>query len=705
MLACGRDVNVLVLDTQVYSNTGGQASKATPRGAVAKFAAAGKPIGRKDLGLFAAGYGNVYVAQIALGADNAQTVKALAEAESWPGPSLIIAYSTCIAHGIDMSTSMSHQAEAVKSGFWPLWRYDPRLAVEGQRPMQLDSREPTLPLKEFQTKEARFAMLARSSPERYAELQRLAQSRRRGAPAALRAAGRRRAPRTGPRGGSGRRTSARRDGRGRDMSVDLRTTYLGLELANPLVPSASTLSARIDNLKRLQDAGASAIVMQSLFEEQIEHEEVQTHRVLETGAESFPEALSYMPDMEEYNTGPDEYLRHLEACKRELAIPVIGSLNGASEGGWIRYAKLIQDAGADALELNVYFIAADPDVSGTEVEQRYLELVLAVRESVTIPLAVKVGPYFSSMANMAGRFVEAGANGLVLFNRFLQPDIDLETLRVDPTLHLSTSDEMRLPLRWIAMLYGRVSCSLAATTGVWTAEDAVKLLLAGADVTMMASALFRHGPEHLGVVLEGMRTWLDEHEYASVEQLKGSVSQANVADHLGVRALELHADARQLHEPLRLARDPGFRPDLTVPAEGSARPRRSLFAPGSSRHSSRAPRGQRPPPTPPDLVDSRCRPKGLAGGDFGDTPLSVHTAASEGQLPRRTPDPPPAARRSARRSEVRTRRRARSSRAGRGRERVRPSAGERRPSDPARVRSERPGDPGARRGLHRRGPR
>ena len=185
------------------------------------------------------------------------------------------------------------------------------------------------------------------------------------------------------------------------MSVDLRTTYLGLELANPLVPSASTLSSRIDNLKRLQDAGASAIVMQSLFEEQIEHEELQTHRVLENGAESFPEALSYIPEMEEYNTGPDEYLRHLEACKRELQIPVIGSLNGVSEGGWIRYAKLIQDAGADALELNVYFIAADPDESGSQVEQRYLDLVSAVRESVTIPLAVKVGPYFSSMANMA----------------------------------------------------------------------------------------------------------------------------------------------------------------------------------------------------------------------------------------------------------------------------------------------------------------
>lgn len=314
------------------------------------------------------------------------------------------------------------------------------------------------------------------------------------------------------------------------MNADLRTRYLGLELANPLVPSASTLSSRIDNLKRLQDAGAAAIVMQSLFEEQIEHEELQTHRVLETGAESFPEARSFFSEMEEYNTGPEEYLRHLEACKRELRIPVIGSLNGVSDGGWIRYAKLIQDAGADALELNVYFVAADPDESGEEVERRYLDLVIAVRDSVSIPLAVKVGPYFSSMANMAQRLVEAGADGLVLFNRFLQPDIDLETLAVEPTLQLSTSEEMRLVLRWIAIMHGRLKASLAATTGVHTAEDAVKLLLAGADVTMMASALFRLGPEHIGVVLDGVATWLDEHGYASVEQMKGSVSQRNVDD-------------------------------------------------------------------------------------------------------------------------------------------------------------------------------
>jgi dihydroorotate dehydrogenase (fumarate) len=314
------------------------------------------------------------------------------------------------------------------------------------------------------------------------------------------------------------------------VTADLRTTYLGMSLSSPLVPSASTLSSRIDTLKRLQDAGASAVVMQSLFEEQIEHDELQVHRVLETGSHSNPESITLFPELEDYNTGPDEYLRHLEASKNELAIPVIGSLNGASEGGWIRYARLIQDAGADALELNVYFVAADPDESGWQVERRYLDLVSALRDSVTIPLAVKVGPFFSSMANMARQLVEAGADGLVLFNRFVQPDIDLETLEVDNSLHLSTSEESLLPLRWIALLRGHIEGSIAATTGVHTAADAVKLLLAGADVTMMASALFRNGPEHLTSVLDGLRTWLDDNEYESVEQAKGSLCQANVAD-------------------------------------------------------------------------------------------------------------------------------------------------------------------------------
>lgn len=312
--------------------------------------------------------------------------------------------------------------------------------------------------------------------------------------------------------------------------ADLRTRYLGLELANPVVPSASTLSSRIDTLKRLQDAGAAAVVMQSLFEEQIEHEEIEIHRMLEAGAHSFPEAITYVPELEDYNIGPEAYVRHLEQTKHELEIPVIGSLNGASTGGWVRHAKLISDAGADALELNIYYVAADPNLTSAEVEQRYIDLVAAVRSSVEIPLAVKVGPFFSSMANMARRLVEAGADGLVLFNRFLQPDIDLETLGVDPTLHLSTSEELRLPLRWIAILRGRVDASLAATTGVHTWEDAMKLILAGADVTMMASALFKHGPEHVTAVLDGIRTWLDEHEYVSVEQAKGSVSQAACPD-------------------------------------------------------------------------------------------------------------------------------------------------------------------------------
>lgn len=314
------------------------------------------------------------------------------------------------------------------------------------------------------------------------------------------------------------------------MTVDLRTTYLGMQLANPLVPSASTLSSRIDTLERLQDSGAAAIVMQSLFEEQIEHEELQVHRMLVTGSESFAESITHFPELEDYNTGPDEYLRHLEACKKELEIPVIGSLNGTSEGGWLRYAQLIQDAGADALELNVYVVAADPDESGWQVERRYVDLVAAVRDIVTVPLAVKVGPYFSSMANMARQLVEAGADGLVVFNRFVQPDIDLETLEVDTALHLSSSDEVLLPLRWIGLLRDRVDCSLAATTGVHAAGDVLKLLLAGADVTMMASALFRNGPEHLATVLDGVRVWLEEREYESVEQMKGSMSQANVAD-------------------------------------------------------------------------------------------------------------------------------------------------------------------------------
>ncbi len=316
------------------------------------------------------------------------------------------------------------------------------------------------------------------------------------------------------------------------MSVRLDTTYLGMTLANPLVVSASPLGRNVGTLGRLQEAGAAAVVLPSLFEEQIEHEAYAVHEALEYGAETYAEhAGGFLPEMMDYNTGPDSYLDLVSRAKQELDIPVIASLNGVSVGGWTSHARMIEDAGADALELNIYFVAANVDETGAEVEQRYVDLVAAVREAITIPLSVKVGPYFSSMGNMALRLVDAGANGLVLFNRFYQPDIDLEELDVVPNVQLSRSAELRLPLRWIAILRGRVGASsLAATTGVHEGVDVLKLLLAGADVTMMASALLRHGPLRLTSVLTEVRQWLEEHEYESVEQMKGSLSQEGAPD-------------------------------------------------------------------------------------------------------------------------------------------------------------------------------
>lgn len=312
--------------------------------------------------------------------------------------------------------------------------------------------------------------------------------------------------------------------------ANLSTSYLGLDLRNPLVVSASPLSDDLATLRELEAAGAAAVVIRSLFEEQIEQEGHAYHRLLDNWSESFTEAQSFFPEITEFRSGPGQYVDAVAAAKDALKIPVIGSLNGISRGGWIRYARYLEDAGVDALELNVYFVAADPNESSEAVESRYVELVAAVRDVVRIPIAVKVGPYFSSMANMAQRLVAAGADGLVLFNRFLQPDINLEQLSVEPSIRLSTSSELRLPLRWIAILHGRVKASLAATTGVHTAEDAVKALLAGADVTMMASALLRHGPNHLSKILEGLSDWLDEHEYDSVSTLKGSLSQQACPD-------------------------------------------------------------------------------------------------------------------------------------------------------------------------------
>ena len=309
------------------------------------------------------------------------------------------------------------------------------------------------------------------------------------------------------------------------MAVDLKTKYLGLELRNPLVASASPMTGKIENLARLDEAGVGAIVLPSLFEEQIVHEETQRVEVDEYGAESFGEALNYFPPLENYNTGTELYLELIRDAKKRVKVPVIGSLNGTTTGGWLRYAKLIEEAGADALELNIYLIAADPEESGAEVEQKYVDLVETVKKEISIPLAVKIGPYFSSIGNMMLRLQDAGADGLVLFNRFLQPDIDLEALQVHPNVELSTSFESRLPLRWIALLRDDLKAWLSATSGVQGVPDVVKLLLAGADTVQMTSALLRRGPVHVSNVMPGLRSWLEPNEYKSVDQLRGSMSR------------------------------------------------------------------------------------------------------------------------------------------------------------------------------------
>jgi dihydroorotate dehydrogenase (fumarate) len=314
------------------------------------------------------------------------------------------------------------------------------------------------------------------------------------------------------------------------MSVDLGTRYLGLDLQHPIVASASPMTGSIDSLKRLEDAGVAAVVLPSLFEEQIEHDEMATHDLMMQGAELSPEVHGFFPEPGSYRTGPDQYLELIADAKRSLSLPVIASLNGHTAGGWTGIARQMQEAGADAIELNVYFLATGADDTGAEVEQRYVDLVASVTRQVGIPVAVKVAPYFSAMANMAARLTKAGASGLVLFNRFLQPDIDLEELEVSPRLVLSTSDELRLALRWIAILRGRVGASLAATGGAHTPQDVLKLLLAGADCVMLASSLLAKGPDHVGTLVRGVQGWMTEHEYTSVAQLKGSLSQESCPD-------------------------------------------------------------------------------------------------------------------------------------------------------------------------------
>jgi dihydroorotate dehydrogenase (fumarate) len=311
--------------------------------------------------------------------------------------------------------------------------------------------------------------------------------------------------------------------------MDLRTTYLGLELNNPLVPSSSPLTRHLMTLRELEDAGAAAVVLPSLFEEEINRESHTLDRYLTEGTESFAEALSYFPEAPAYrNVGPDAYLEHVYRTKRALDIPVIASLNGISPGGWTHYAAEIEQAGADALELNIYYIVTNTHLIGQEVEQIYLNVLREVKETISIPVAMKLIPYFSSIPNMAYQLAEEGADGLVLFNRFYQPDLDLDNLEVVPNLVLSSSAELRLPLRWIAILYGRVAADLALTTGVHTATDVLKGVAAGAKVTMLASELLQSGIDRLSTILAEITDWLEFNEYQSLAQLQGSLSQINV---------------------------------------------------------------------------------------------------------------------------------------------------------------------------------
>ena len=312
--------------------------------------------------------------------------------------------------------------------------------------------------------------------------------------------------------------------------MNLTTTYLGHKLRTPLVPSASPLSENLDNIKRMEDAGASAIVFHSLFEEQLRHDRLELDYHLFQGTESFAEALNYFPEPSEFKVGPEAYVEHIAKAKAACGIPIIGSLNGSTFGGWQSYARQIEQAGADALELNIYSLETDPNLSSEDIEQSYLTILASVKAQVKIPVAVKLSPFFTNFARFARRLDEHGANGLVLFNRFYQPDIELETLEITPNVLLSTPMAMRLPMRWIAILHGRIGASLAATSGIHRATDALKMLMGGADVTMLCSVLLRRGIGHLAVIEREMREWMEEHEYESIEQLKGSMSQKNCPD-------------------------------------------------------------------------------------------------------------------------------------------------------------------------------
>ncbi len=309
---------------------------------------------------------------------------------------------------------------------------------------------------------------------------------------------------------------------------DLKCKYLGLGLKNPLVASASTLSKKLDNIKKMEDAGISAVVIYSLFEEEIVNESLELNYFLDRGTESYPEALTYFPDLENYNLGKEKYLERIQKAKESISIPIIGSLNGVSSSGWTTYARQIEEAGADALELNIYFVATDPEIDAHQLEDNYLQVIKNVRKEIRIPLAVKLSPFFSSLPNFAEKAVQAGADGLVLFNRFYQPDLDVENLEVKPWLEFSASADMLLPMRWIAILYGKVKADFALTSGVHSGLDMVKAIMAGASVVMSASDMVGNGIDRAAVLLNEFDEWIKSHDYESVQQMRGVLSQKSV---------------------------------------------------------------------------------------------------------------------------------------------------------------------------------
>ena len=414
----------------------------------------------------------------------------------------------------------------MQSGYWPLFRYDPRLAAEGKNPFQLDSRAPSIKLKDYIYNETRYTMLAKSNPD---EAQPSAGTGAGGCARPLEDL-REHGPHASER--QGRRARGAACGKGGkvmiDLSktIDLTTTYLGLKLRNPLVASSSPMCEEVGNIRRMEDAGAAAVVLHSLFEEQIALESYELDRFISAGEDVGAEgAQRTFPTCCSYNRGPEGYLKHIRKAKEAVRIPVIASLNGTSVGGWLKYAEEMEQAGADALELNIYYIPVDPDMTGDQVERKYCDLVREVKSAVHIPVAVKLGPYFSALANMAKRLEGAGADGLVLFNRFYQPDFDLEALEVVPNLILSNQYELLLRLHWIAVLYGNVKPDLALTGGVHTATDVVKAMMAGAKVAMMTSALLKKGISYLDTMLTELLIWLGDHEYDSIRQMQGSMSR------------------------------------------------------------------------------------------------------------------------------------------------------------------------------------